>query len=123
MGSDLGAFARGRSVAFVENAIVHPPDRAGVKSHAVTVETDRGLKLTGLVRAQDNFTIVLQTEDGAFHSLSLDTIRSQTVSPHSYMPDYQNLSKEQLDNLASFLLQAAASPATPRVISAADRSR
>lgn len=123
VGSDLSAFARGRTVAYVENAIVHPPDRAGDKSHAVTVETDRGLKLTGLVRAQDNFTIVLQTEDGAFHSLSLDTIRSQTVSSHSYMPDYQSLSKAQLDNLASFLLQAAASPATPRVIPATDESR
>lgn len=123
MGSDLSAFARGRTVAFVENAIVHPPNRVGDKNHAITVETDRGVKITGLVRTQTNFTLVLQTEDGVFHSLSRESIRSQTVSPHTYMPDYQNLSKAQLDNLASFLLQAAASPATPGVIPATDGSR
>ena len=123
MGSDLSAFARGRAVAFVVDAIVHPADRARDKNHAVTVETDEGVKLTGLVRAQDNFTLVLQTDDGTFHSLSRNAIRSQTVSPHTYMPDYQNLSKEQLDNVASFLLQSAASPSTPRVIPATDGSR
>ncbi|HEY1810101.1 MAG TPA: c-type cytochrome [Acidobacteriaceae bacterium] len=123
MASDLSTFARGRSVAFVENAIAHPPARAGDKDHAVTVETDGGLRLTGLVRAQNNFTLTLQTEDGKFHNIPCDMIRRQTISPHPYMPDYQNLSKEQLDNLASYLLQEAASPATIRVIASTEGSR
>ena len=122
MASDLSTFARGRSVAFVENAIVHPPERANGK---ITLSrsrpmTDRRLRVWFV---RDNFTMVLQTEDGVFHSVPRDTIRSETMSPNTYMPDYRNLSKEQIDNLASYLLHCAASPAVARVIPASGGSR
>ncbi len=123
MASDLSGFARGRSVAFVENAIVDPPVGAEEKNRAVTIESDQGWTLRGLVRAQSNFTLVVQTEDGVFHSVPRDTIRRETMDSNSYMPDYKTLSKERLDNLASYLLQSAASPATARVISPTEASR
>lgn len=123
MASDLTAFARGRSASFVENAIEHPLEREGGRDHAVTVETSSGATLTGLVRARNNFTLVLQTEDGAFHSIPHETIRSETISHDSYMPDYRSLSKEQLDNLASYLLQSAASPPALHVIPASEGSQ
>ena len=118
MADDLSDYARGRSVSSIESAIVHPANRPGNQGHWVTVETNGGQTVAGLVRAQSNFTVVIQSQNGQFQSIPIDTIRSLTVSKQPYMPqDYAStLSSKQLNDLISYLLQSAGSPRPVRVI-------
>ncbi len=118
MAGDLSDYARGRTVASIESAIVHPAVSPGDAGHKVTVETDSGKTVAGLVRAQDNFTVVIQIEDGAFVSVPKDTIRSLTVSKQPYMPQDSGatLSRKQLDDLISYLLKSAQAPRAAKVI-------
>jgi cytochrome c oxidase cbb3-type subunit III len=118
MADDLSDYARGRSVSSIESAIVHPANRPGDRGHWVTVETNGGETVAGLVRAQSNFTVVIQSRDGEFQSIPTDTIRSLTISKQTYMPqDYASrLSSKQLNDLISYLLQSAGSPRPVRVI-------
>ena len=113
MGDDLTDFARGRSIESVRKAILHPDTSAG---KLVTIETVGGKTIKGLLRSQDNFTIVLQSEDGAFHSLARDNVRS-TVSTVAFVPqDYAaRFDKQKLDDLISYLLKSAATAkSTPK---------
>jgi cytochrome c oxidase cbb3-type subunit 3 len=116
MADDLSDYARGRSVSSIESAIVHPANRPG--NHWVTVETNGGETVAGLVRAQSNFTVVIQSRDGEFQSIPTDTIRSLTISKQTYMPqDYASrLSSKQLNDLISYLIRSAGSPRPVRVI-------
>ena len=109
MGEDLSDYARGHTVGAVRSAIVHP-DATGSAGTLVTVETVKGTTLKGLIRSQDNFTVVLQSEDGVFHSLARDSIRQPTASTVPYMPqDYASrFDKKQIDDLVSYLLKSAA---------------
>lgn len=111
LGDDLTAFAKGRSADIVRAAIVHPEDAPGRAGHPVEVETRDGATYKGLVRSRDNFDIVLQSEDGAFHSLLRDRIVHITTSSQPLMPqDYaEKLSTKQIDDLISFLLRNAGS--------------
>jgi len=125
MGEDLSSFARGRTVDAVEQAIRHPPDRQPYANRLVTAKTASGQSVTGLVRAQDNFVVVIQSLDGAYHSLPRKGLRTLTLSGQSYMPENYGatLNRRQLNDLVSFLLKSAQSPDAPQVISATGRAR
>ena len=105
LGEDLTGYARGRSAEVVRAAIVHPSD-AG---HLVEIATSRSATYQGLIRAADNFNIVMQSEDGAFHSIVRDDITQMTTSSQPLMPiDYGNkLQSKQLDDLISYLIKSA----------------
>ncbi|MGA8530991.1 MAG: c-type cytochrome [Acidobacteriaceae bacterium] len=119
MADDLSSYARGRSAASIQSSIANPPDTSGDRNHLVTLETADGASFAGLIRSQDNFTVVLQSEDGAYHSITRDRIRKLSVSEHSWMPrDYANtLTQTQLSNLVSYLLKNAVTAHAPRIIS------
>jgi hypothetical protein len=60
---------------------------------------------------------VLQSEDGAFHSLPREHIRQAKVGGVAFMPqDYgTRLNKQQIDDLVSYLLKnASAAKEAPR---------
>ena len=118
MADDLSDYARGRSASSIESAIVHPANRPDDQGHWVNVETAGGQTIAGLVRARTNFTVVIQSQNGAFLSIPTDTIRSLTVSKQPYMPqDYAaTLSSKQLNDLISYLLKSAESPRPVMVI-------
>jgi putative heme-binding domain-containing protein len=123
MADDLSSYARGRSVASIRSSIANPPEPSGDKDHPVTLETTDGTRFTGLIRAQDNFTIVFQDDDGSYHSIPRAAIRNLSVSEHASMPrNYGTaLTQTQLNDVVSYLLKSAASAHTPTVISAEDR--
>jgi putative heme-binding domain-containing protein len=125
MGPDLSSFARGRTVAVVELAIEHPPERLAYSNRLATATTRSGQSFTGLIRSQDNFVVVLQSQDGAYHSLSRDNLRALTLSEQPYMPENYGitLSRRQLNDLVSFLLKSAQSQDPPRVIPKSGRAR
>jgi cytochrome c oxidase cbb3-type subunit III len=125
MGPDLSSFARGRTVAVVEQAIEHPPERLAYTNRLATATTRSGQSVTGLIRSQDNFVVVIQSQDGAYHSFSRDNLRALTLSEKPYMPENYGttLTQQQLNDVVSFLLKTAQSQDPPRVIPESGRTR
>ena len=62
--------------------------------------------MTGVVRAEDNLNITLQTEDGRYHFLSRGSLAAVNYTNHSLMPcDYgTRLTSGELDDLVAFLI-------------------
>ena len=118
MGQDLSNFAMGRTVAFVKQAIESPSDRNPRANRLATAVTASGKSITGLVRAENNFVVVIQSPNGAYHSLVRKSLRSLTLSEQPYMPaNYgSTLSGQQMNDLISFLLKSAQTPRAARVV-------
>jgi cytochrome c oxidase cbb3-type subunit 3 len=112
LGSDLSTYARGRSVAEIRTAVTEP---ASDRGKAVLVTANDGAQFEGIVRNEDNFSLQLQTRDGAFHffeksgQLKIDR-RAQPVMPTDYA---SQLSAKQLDDIVSFLIQLGQSTKQP----------
>jgi cytochrome c oxidase cbb3-type subunit III len=112
--SDLTAYGRSHGAKAIAEAIVKPDNPP--ESRVVEVRTKSGVKLSGVVRNEDNFNIVLQTEDGRFHFLSRSDLADVHTTDHSLMPeDYgARLTPEELNNIVSFLIVAGrTTPAEP----------
>ncbi|HEY2496455.1 MAG TPA: c-type cytochrome [Candidatus Angelobacter sp.] len=105
--SDLSGYGFGRSVEGVRSAILNPDRSMDRRSEALTVVADDQHRFTGLIRNEDNFSLILQTEDGSFHTFSKEKIMRVEYSGHSLMPnDYENkLSSKEIDDLVSYLLK------------------
>jgi cytochrome c oxidase cbb3-type subunit III len=105
---DLTAFGVSRSVEQIREAITTPSggNRLGGQ---VTVTTREGQRYSGVVRNEDNFSLQLQTLDGAFHLFLKSDLASFVREPASLMPsDYGSmLSTSELNDLVSFLMSAA----------------
>jgi cytochrome c oxidase cbb3-type subunit 3 len=110
-GPDLSAYAARIGVDDVRAAILDPNKELDPRRGLVTVTLSDSTTLTGLVRNQDNFSLQLQTSDGAFHLLNKSEVRTTKYHGKSAMPaDYgTTLAKAELDDLVSFLLRAAGS--------------
>jgi putative heme-binding domain-containing protein len=106
--SELGGFGANRSADQIREAIVKPTsaNRLGGK---MIVKTRDGKEYVGVVRNEDNFSLQLQTLDGAFLLLQKSELASILRSPDSLMPaDYAaTLSHDELNDLISFLMSAA----------------
>jgi cytochrome c oxidase cbb3-type subunit III len=104
MGSDLSAYARNRTAAEIRDAIIHP---SGHSRHPLVVATTQdGQTFTGLARNEDNFSLQLQTSDGAFHFFDKSALRGLEHPSQSLMPsDYETrLSQKQIDDIISYLM-------------------
>ena len=75
----------------------------------VLVTTLDGREFTGIARNEDNFSLQMQTLDGAFHLFAKANLKHLEYQPKSLMPsDYGSvLSPGELDDLVSFLLRTA----------------
>jgi cytochrome c oxidase cbb3-type subunit 3 len=110
LSSDLSGYGFGRSVEGVRSAILNPDRSMDRRSEAITVVAEDQHRFTGLIRNEDNFSLILQTEDGSFHTYSKEKIIRVEYSGHSLMPnDYEDkLSSKEIDDLVSYLLKAGA---------------
>jgi cytochrome c oxidase cbb3-type subunit III len=108
-GQDLTTFAAGKSADGIRTAIVHFNDDLDPRRGLVTVTLADSTTLTGVARNEDNFSLQLQTQDGAFHLLNKSDIRTQTYVGRSAMPsDYERtLSSAELNDLVSFLMETS----------------
>jgi len=115
LNSDLSSYGPGRSIQDVRAAIVNPDQRMDRKSEGVTVITADQHTLSGIIRNEDNFVLILQTEDGSFHSLPKKDIAHFERSGHSFMPgDYEKkLSSKEIDDLVSYLINTGAPERAP----------
>jgi cytochrome c oxidase cbb3-type subunit III len=113
--SDLTDYAAAKSPDEIRSALTNSPDSSGPRQRLATIVTKSGEKIVGLVRNEDNFSIQLQSLDGTFHLLDRSEVQSIVFDSRSLMPsDYATkLSPEQIDDVISFLLSAAASAASP----------
>jgi putative heme-binding domain-containing protein len=71
--------------------------------------TTAGQRYEGIIRNEDNFSLQLQSTDGAFHFISKSDLKTIDRAQGSMMPsDYgSKLSDAQLNDLISYLLKAA----------------
>lgn len=107
--SDLSPYGRSRPVGEIRNAIVKPALTSNASRGTVTVATRSGQTLTGVLRNEDNFSLQLQSLDGAFHLLMKSDAASISRDLNSLMPaDYAStLSAGELNDLVSFLMSVA----------------
>jgi putative heme-binding domain-containing protein len=109
---DLSTYGDGLSAAAVRRAIVQPNLDLEPTSRVVEIYTKDGGHISGLLRAEDNFTVYLQTEDGRYHTYPKTSLRSVQHTARSIMPDNYDsvLSSTELDDLVSYLITTASGP-------------
>ena len=114
MGSDLTRFASGKAAADIYSAITEPNKNLDPRRQVVVVKTSDGATHTGMARNEDNFSLQLQTSDGAFHFFDKSQVQSIEHQPRSLMPaDYgSKFSRQELDQLVSYLMSMAQKPTT-----------
>ena len=108
-GQDLTRYGGKRDAAEIRAVISNPNKDLDPRRGLVTVELADSTRLSGLARNEDNFSLQLQTADGRFHLLGKAEIRSQKYEGKLPMPaDYATtLTSSELDDLVSFLMDAA----------------
>jgi cytochrome c oxidase cbb3-type subunit III len=115
---DLSTYGQNHSIEQIKSAILNPAARDSTKP-MVTATTANGENYQGIIRNEDNFSLQLQSEDGAFHFLSKADLKTIERGQGSIMPsDYSSrLSATQFNDIVSYLLSLAntsssAQPAT-----------
>lgn len=124
LGPDLTAYGAAASAKQIQEAILNsnrivPP---GYKSAVAT--TREGSIVEGIVRNEDNFSVQLQTQDGAFHFFQKSDLQKFEYSKQPVMPSNysQRLTQDELNDVVSFLMGTTSSrdKATSRKAQAQD---
>lgn len=104
--SDLSNYGDTVSALHIREAITNPNQNLDRRSKTVVVTTLDGHTLTGIARNEDNFSLQLQTIDGAFHFFEKSNLQRIEHRPESLMPsDYASrLQPRELDDLVSYLM-------------------
>jgi cytochrome c oxidase cbb3-type subunit III len=104
--SDLTGYGATHTAKAIRQVILQPDTPLDPASRVVEVQTKTGQKLIGVVRSEDNFNLVLQTEDGRYHFLTRSSLAEVNYKQYSLMPrDYgTRLTSKELDDLVSFLI-------------------
>jgi len=107
---DLSVFAARLSAEEVRNKIFNPDKDLDPRRGMVAVVLADSSTISGVVRNEDNFSLQLQTPDGAFHLLNKSYIRSQTYAGKSAMPSNYGatLTAAELNDIVSYLLRTSA---------------
>jgi putative heme-binding domain-containing protein len=111
LGSDLSSYGHGMDPAAIRKAISEPPSSKRARLAVVTTANNETLK--GIVRNEDNFSLQMQGDDGAFHLLVKSELQSIDYQPLMETGHGRPLSREQLDDVVGFL-QSVSSSAEPR---------
>jgi|SRR5579863_4191714 cytochrome c oxidase cbb3-type subunit III len=107
--SDLSVYARTHRVEQIRGAITIPAPASDRQARLVTAATRDGGKVVGRVRNEDNFSLQLQTLDGAFVSVVKSDLEGLEYNSQALMPtDYgSTLSPDELNDLVSYLMKVA----------------
>ena len=114
MASDLTLYGKRRTTDTILRAIVTPDTPLAPGSRVADVTTRTGQRFTGVLRNEDNFNLVLQTEDGRYHFLARGDLKDVRYTDHSLMPhDYgARLTPGELNDIVSFLIVTGRSAAS-----------
>jgi len=115
--ASLTNYGRNRGAGEILKAITTPDTPLVPSTQVVTVTTNAGQKLTGVLRNEDNFNLELQSADGRYHFLTRSDVADVHYTEHSLMPrDYATrLSAKELDDLVSFLILSSKNPRLEKV--------
>lgn len=109
IGPDLSTYAQTHSPQDIREAILNPNRDMGRQQDVVIAVTRDGHKYLGVARNEDNFSLQLQTLDGAFHLLMKSDLATLRHEPRSLMPSNYGLrlTKNDLDDLVKFLVKSS----------------
>lgn len=109
LGPDLSSYGASHSVSDIRKSIVSPGQRPGLHKSLAKATTNDGRTVTGLVRNEDNFSLQLQSLDGALHLLAKSEVANLTFDSKPLMPeDYaKKLNGSDLDHVIAYLLSVA----------------
>jgi cytochrome c oxidase cbb3-type subunit III len=107
--SDLSEYASTHDVEQVRAAIVQPGAGNGGDARLAKATLRGGDTYVGRVRNEDNFSLQLQTLDGAFHLISKSDLESLEYDSQTLMPsDYgSTLSPAEVNDVISYLMSVA----------------
>jgi cytochrome c oxidase cbb3-type subunit III len=105
LASDLSSYARNHGPNEIRQAILNPA-KSGRAAVLTAVTARDGNKYSGVARNEDNFSLQLQTPDGAFHLFLKSELASIARENTALMPsDYAStLSVVDLNDLIAFLM-------------------
>jgi len=114
--SDLSYSDSNMSADRLRQIILDPANSLPAQKKAVTITTNDGQEYTGALRAQDNFSISIQTVDGAFHYFPKSQLISLDIGARSLMPlDYRSrLSDAEVNDLVSYLIRISSQSPKPQ---------
>jgi cytochrome c oxidase cbb3-type subunit 3 len=104
LGADLSAYGAGAKPDQMRAVILDPDKYLPPEKKATTVVTLKGRKITGILKVNDNFSLTLQTADGAFHFLPKSELAQTDFGSRSLMPP-SALNSKEVDDLVSYLLE------------------
>jgi len=109
--SDLSSYGRTRAPEEIRDAITKPGRDSGTSRGVVAVTTHDGQNFSGVLRNEDNFSLQMQTLDGAFHLFVKSDVANVAKQAEPLMPsDYgSSLNKSEIDDLISYMVTAARS--------------
>src|ERR1700744_6121068 len=105
IGSDLSFYGAEARPDEIRGIIVDPEKNLPPEKKATTVVANTGQTITGMVRGNNNFSLSLQTPDGAFHFLQKSDLTRIDLGSRPLMPA-SKLEGKEVDDLVSYLLQA-----------------
>lgn len=103
IGSELSFYGADTKPDQMRAVILDPDKNLPSEKKAITVVTNSGEKLTGMLKVNDNFSLSIQTLDGAFHFLPKSELAQVDFGSHSLMPA-STLNGKEVDDLVSYLL-------------------
>lgn len=111
LGADLSGYGSNHTPAEIRRAILDPDNNLEARRATITVLTRSGKTYRGVLRNEDNFSLQMQTGDGAFHLFDKSELARIEHQASSLMPaDYRSkLTGSELDDLIGFLSQNAGS--------------
>ncbi|MGB9433907.1 MAG: c-type cytochrome [Candidatus Acidiferrum sp.] len=109
LGRDLSNYGTTLSAADIRSNILRSPNSSNKANKTAIITMRDSRKFTGVVRNEDNFSIQLQSLDGAFHFLTKSDVARVEFLPDPIMPsDYgTTLKPSELDDLVGYLVTAA----------------
>jgi cytochrome c oxidase cbb3-type subunit III len=112
--SDLSLYGSHETTEQIRGVVTDPNSKLPARSNVTTVVTRAGERVTGIVRSKDNFSIALQTLDGAFQFFQRSDLKQIDLEARSLMPDNygSTLNRNELNDLIAYLLGVGAENAS-----------
>ncbi len=106
LGPDLSDYGASHSADEIRSAMVSAEKRPGIHKGLAKATTRDGRQISGVVRNEDNLSVQLQAQDGAFYSLEKSDLSELMFDSEPLMSDDygSTLSKAELDQLVGYLL-------------------
>jgi len=107
LGSDLSSYAIKQSAEEIRSLITDPNKNLDPRERTVVVTSMDGTEIAGIARNEDNFSLQLQSEDGAFHFFTKSEVRNIEHRSKSLMPENYGtrLSRGEIDDVVSYLMK------------------